>query len=102
MTTEYETLTEWLNSDDAEYWFEGGYAMEIMGHGLRNDDETRVILNVTPATERTKRYSTPLLDAVKDYLTELEDFLIEPCDSLWMEADPRDDILKITFYFRRN
>lgn len=101
MTTEYEILTEWLNSKEAEYWFEGGYAMGIIGHSFRNDDETRVVLNVTPATEKTKKYCTPLLDAVKDYVSEMEDFLTEPCDSLSLEADPRYDDLKLTFYMRR-
>lgn len=98
MKTEYEVLKGAIEHEDPNRYICDMVIMTIQGHALRNKDTTHVELSVW--LYHGDAPSNGVL-AVCDYISDLEDFLTEPCDGYTFDIRDRGDHIGIIFDLKR-
>ena len=99
MKTEYQVLKKTISSGEYSHVIRKLVVMNIQGHALRNDDVSRVILDVWPYFGRGPKPNG--MYAVNDYVSELEDFLQHSCTGVKESMDDCGDHLRFTFDLQR-
>lgn len=99
MKTEYQVLKKTISSGEYSQLIRKMVVMNIQGHALRNDDVSRVILDVWPYYGGGHKPNG--MFAMNDYISELEDFLKHSCTDVVESMDDCGDHLRFTFDLKR-